>query len=446
MALASLEYSISALKRVSWTTTQEERTISREYPLNVLKETPDEYVARTYFQFLWLPESIMPLGLFVPSLRRVQAPPADSTMTHPLHALLERLLLTTRSATNKYHVELPYILANGGGEGEEEESLMWFAVTREKSENDEEEPWLNDSWRSKWMERMERREVQIQILLYLLKLSLPGPAPPPEVSSPNKRRKLGDPSPPTLEDRLESFMDKLSMWQLVGTLEEGLLHRNKGDRDWMQSFCEDVVEPRFGATLPAQTALLRSKIFPHSPFSDSSDSEDGRAASPDIPNSKRARSVAGPALSVSASAPVKSLGELSRSRSRSLSITLAQEREREQQREGSVGAKRRVFNREVSMKRAFKPRERDAKTVEAERNREKEKAEEKQRAEETKISVAKEQERSLGVTLVAATPVKPKIRPGHNRGSIGSRASAGRVKDEERSSPPDQCIDVSLKS
>lgn len=94
----------------------------------------------------------------MPSMLRVHTQADNTTTPHPLHSLLERLLLTTRAVTNKYHVELPYILANGGGEGEEEESVMWFAVTHEKSENEEEEPWLNESWRSKWMERMERRE------------------------------------------------------------------------------------------------------------------------------------------------------------------------------------------------------------------------------------------------------------------------------------------------
>jgi hypothetical protein len=88
------------------------------------------------------------------------------------------------------------------------------------------------------------QRVQVQILLYMVKLALPGPPPQREISSPSKkRRKLDDPPSPTLEDRLEAFMDKLSMWQLVSTLDEGLLHR-KDDRDWMQVFCEDVVEPR----------------------------------------------------------------------------------------------------------------------------------------------------------------------------------------------------------
>ncbi|KAJ7663892.1 hypothetical protein DFH06DRAFT_1087709 [Mycena polygramma] len=412
MALKPLQYTIPDSTRVPWTATQE-KSISHEYQLNVKDESCDDFIARTYFQFLWLPESIMPLGLLVPSLLRVHA----QTEPHPLHALLERLLLTARAVTNKYHVELPYILANGGGEGEEEESVMWFAVTHEKSENEEEEPWLNEAWRSKWMERMERREVQVQILLYMLKLSLPGPPPPPEVSSPSKkRRKIGEPPPPTLEDRLENFMDKLSMWQLVNHLDEGLLHRN-GERDWMQVFCEDVVEPRFAKTIPEQITLLRSKIFPNSPFSDSSDSEDGRATSPDIPT-KRARSVADPGPSTSAApVPRKTLEEPGRSRSRSLSVTLAEEREREQ-REGSVGTKRRVLNREVSMKRAFKPRERD--TSEADR-KEEERAEEKQRAEEARLAAIEQKERSLGVTLVAATPVKSRtVRPVARRATIKS--------------------------
>ncbi|KAJ7708973.1 hypothetical protein B0H17DRAFT_1124754 [Mycena rosella] len=431
MAVKPLQYALPDVPRVPWTATQE-KTILHEYPLNLKDESSEDFTARTYFQFLWLPDSIMPLRLLIPSLLRVTTLPDSVAQPHPLHALLERLLLTSRAVTNKYHVELPYILANGGGEGEEEESVMWFAVTHEKSENDAEEPWLNDAWRSKWMERMERREVQVQILLYMLKLSLPGPPPPPEIPSPSKkRRKLEDPRSPSLEDRLEAFMDKLSMWQLVSTLNEGLLHR-KGDRDWMQTFFEEVVEPRFGTPLAAQTALFRSKIFPHSPFSDFSDSEDERATSPDLQTDRaRSVSVAVSERGASASAaPRKTLAEPARSRSRSLSVSLAQERELEQQREGSAGAKRRVLNREVSMKRAFKPRERDPQAVEAER-REKERAEEKQRAEDARGAAAREEERRRqGVMLVAATPVKSKVRPRANAGR-------GRGGEEERGSSPD---------
>ncbi|KAJ6568379.1 hypothetical protein DFH09DRAFT_433930 [Mycena vulgaris] len=243
---------------------------------------------------------------------------------------------------------------------------------------------------------------------------------------------LTDPPSPSLEDRLEAFMDKLSMWQLVSNLDEGLLHR-KDDRDWMQVFCEDVVEPRFGTTISAQTALLRSKIFPHSPFSDFSDSEEEGATSPDIPVDRaRSMSVAtadrGASASAAAAAPRKTLAEPARSRSRSLSITLAQEREREQRREGSVGAKRKVLNREVSMKRAFKPRERDPQAIEAER-KEKERAEEKQKAEDARLAAIREKEKERqGTTLVAATPVKSQVRPRANTGRQ-------RVEDERGSSP-----------
>ena len=53
---------------------------------------------------------------------------------------------------------------------------------------------------------------------------------------------------PTAEERLESFMDKLSTWQLLGTLSTIVptLRTSSGpfkdDRDWMQVFCEDLVE------------------------------------------------------------------------------------------------------------------------------------------------------------------------------------------------------------
>ena len=51
---------------------------------------------------------------------------------------------------------------------------------------------------------------------------------------------------------LEMFMDKLAMWQLMGSLDDtrrataNVSAKGNGkepdDRDWMQIFCEDVVE------------------------------------------------------------------------------------------------------------------------------------------------------------------------------------------------------------
>jgi hypothetical protein len=135
---------------------------------------------------------------------------------------------------------------------------------------------------------------------------------------------------------------------------------------------------------------------------------------------------------VPASTRKKTLEEPVRSRSRSLSVTLAEEKEREQ-REGSVGAKRKVLNREISMKRVFKPRERDTSEID---RKEKEKAEEQQRAEEARLKAIKQQERSLGVTLVAATPVKSKtVRPVVNR--AGTIKSGVPSRQEAHDASPD---------
>lgn len=49
----------------------------------------------------------------------------------------------------------------------------------------------------------------------------------------------------SIEDRLEAFMDKLSMWQLVNKLDAAVSDVNKDKRDWMQIFCEDVVESQY---------------------------------------------------------------------------------------------------------------------------------------------------------------------------------------------------------
>lgn len=49
---------------------------------------------------------------------------------------------------------------------------------------------------------------------------------------------------PTVQERLESFMDKLSMWQLVVNVNDSDKPTNKDERDWMQTFCETIVEPQ----------------------------------------------------------------------------------------------------------------------------------------------------------------------------------------------------------
>lgn len=99
---------------------------------------------------------------------------------------------------------------------------------------------------------MMRYRVQIQILLYLLKLSLPGPCTPlPPVKMPandvvpsTKKKRTKEQTKvviPTAQERLESFMDKLSIWQLVIKMNDSNKLSNKDEHDWTQTFCENVV-------------------------------------------------------------------------------------------------------------------------------------------------------------------------------------------------------------
>ncbi|KAG2049921.1 hypothetical protein BDR06DRAFT_960789 [Suillus hirtellus] len=154
---------------------------------------------------------------------------------------LSNLSFSLRAAVNKYHNELPHILLDGGGLGEAEESMMWYALGYEKVDgsaerNDhltgEDNAMLEEKWRSGWLEHMEQREVQIQILLYFFKLSSWTMHPITAcrsathgqyfIYSPVKlsrlwKKKKEKPNLiiPSSIERLESFMDKLSMWQLA---------------------------------------------------------------------------------------------------------------------------------------------------------------------------------------------------------------------------------------
>ena len=121
----------------------------------------------------------MPLHLLVPSLQRINASSASTSdaSIHPMHAFLVPLLLTTRSSANKYHTELPQILSDGGGAGEMEETMMWYALTHEKADEETqnslpesaEGPWVAPKWRQKYLERMERREYVVFFFCFSLR-------------------------------------------------------------------------------------------------------------------------------------------------------------------------------------------------------------------------------------------------------------------------------------
>ena len=54
MAITEL-YTLDSKIRVSWSVAQE-KSISTDYPFELHAEPLEQYVARTYLQFLWLPQ------------------------------------------------------------------------------------------------------------------------------------------------------------------------------------------------------------------------------------------------------------------------------------------------------------------------------------------------------------------------------------------------------
>ncbi|KAF8067597.1 hypothetical protein FPV67DRAFT_1492599 [Lyophyllum atratum] len=418
--VSALHYSLGSGSRVNWTATQE-KSLAADFPLDLGQESDAQFVARTYLQFLWLPESIMPLKLLVPSLLRVTSEPSAP---HALHGHLKPLLQTTRSASRKYRVELPQILSNGGGAGEIEESMMWYALNQETADDDlwsriSEGPWEDENWRQSWIERMERREFQIQTLLYCLKLSLPGPPPPPpsQKKGKGKRSRTEAIVGPPLEDFLEVFMDKMSTWQMTDGLgnDTRFIDKSSNDKplDWLQTFFENIVKPQFEAQLPDICSLMRSKIYPESPFSSSSgpsSPSSSRGTSPDIPNTQPGKhgtstSMREPSPALSTTSSKAQRQPLERNRSRSLSVSLALERER------SVTTnppKKRVLNREISMSRAFKPKAHTGPKIDASKKT------------SSQVEAPPKKEKDEGMLLVEATPTKPKLTRTQSQSTFGN--------------------------
>lgn len=103
----------------------------------------------------------------------------------------------------------------------------------------------------------------------------------------------------------------------------------------------------FKPQLPDLCTLLRSKVFPSSPFSDTEG--DGALSDTAEPQASTSR-----LPSPTASIPPRTTNIL-RSRSRSISVSLAQE-QKERDRASTAPPKKRILNREVSMSRVFKPK------------------------------------------------------------------------------------------
>ncbi len=75
-----------------------------------------------------------------------------------MHHLLDTILLRSREASDKYRTELVQILADGGGAGELEESMMWYAWNYEKLPSDAPTEEQEEKWKRSWLDRLEQKE------------------------------------------------------------------------------------------------------------------------------------------------------------------------------------------------------------------------------------------------------------------------------------------------
>ncbi|KZT70647.1 hypothetical protein DAEQUDRAFT_756255 [Daedalea quercina L-15889] len=456
-------HSLSTECPVKWTVAQE-RGLNKELECCDCSGAADgvaAYVKQTYLRFLWLPESIMPLRAVVPALLRLQpglqtSSRYSSSAFLPLRDLLLPFLLTPRTAFQKYHDRMNRMIDNDNDNvaSDDEGQMMWLAYRNAKGDEELEAQTQDangtvsmydaeEAWKERWLTRMEQREVQIQTILHFLLLSLPGPPASPATnlelelpvylsSSKKRKRKQKEatppPSAPELEECVELFMDKLSMWQLMSALDAqdaerqwersaGAKGKGKGEdeRDWMQIFCEDVIELRFKAQLPDLCKLLRSKVFQDSSFTDDPGSPLSTPPASPRPAPKRLKSTASSAQTQhSSTSRIQSRTqdippdphELQRARSRSLSLSLEQERARSLS--ISAGTRKRTIVREVSMTTAFKGKA-QAKAREKQKVAAKAAA---RKAPPADPNLAKARRTTKGITLVAATPVKPKERRG----------------------------------
>ncbi|KAI0086035.1 hypothetical protein BDY19DRAFT_895413 [Irpex rosettiformis] len=445
-----VRYNLNIDCPVKWTATQE-KSISNELPFTEISAPhASERVSHIYHQVLWLPESIMPLDRLVPALMCAVSVALPNTgyhqfEGHELLGLLKPHLMTPRQVTEKYHKRLAALMdQEESSDVDPDDELMWYIMRYDKGVPEDgttpDAQAAYEAWKSAWLNRMEQREIMVQILLHFLLLTLPGipedESKPyiPNISTPNpsprKRKHVSSSSQDSLsaaalEECLEVLMDKLAMWQLIYSVDLNAggdggvrqthrltsFHKNKpkntDDRDWMQIFCEDVVEPAFRSKLPTQCSLLRSKVFQTSPFDDedSFDLPDSPPASPKLDSQRPKKSAS---RANEGSREKKDL-----SRTRSLSITLEEERVRARSRSLSIGPNavhKRALAREVSMTTAFKGKEKKkAQDPSSRRN-----ALGRTKSTADAVVVKAKGKDRVGTTLVAATPRKVKPKGGRS--------------------------------
>lgn len=114
----------------------------------------------------------------------------------------------------------------------------------------------------------------LQVLLHFLILSHPYDSTSSQPGDKKRKRrgkKKAEPTPPDHQENLDVLTDRLCIWRET---EFALSDDNppsyfsssslnpSTERDWLQTFCEDVVRPAFAAALPPLYESFRAKCFP----------------------------------------------------------------------------------------------------------------------------------------------------------------------------------------
>ncbi|KAF8299302.1 hypothetical protein DL93DRAFT_2233933 [Clavulina sp. PMI_390] len=267
-------YSLSNVCPANWPTNAS-FTVVASYPFTSAPadESPDDFVLRTYYETLWMPEVIASLSRFIPTLRRVRS--SSDASTGPLRSLVTPLLLSMKDLSAKYRVEIPQMITSGGTGEDAEEAMILFAWTHEKRPESNSKPLEPDGsekealWTKKWLQRFERRDAMIQVLLHFLVLSLPEDSDSPSTDKKRKRKgKRKANASKGLQDNLDMLIDRLCIWRET----QSHISENAGpstsssafqaERDWLQAFCDDVVRPTFATVATPLYESFRSKCFP----------------------------------------------------------------------------------------------------------------------------------------------------------------------------------------
>lgn len=236
----------------------------------------------------------MPLGQFIPTIRRVvSSSDAPTALSHPL---VMPILRSVKDITSRYRNDIPQMIATGGTGEDAEEAMMLFAWTHEKRPDGSNEMGTEEEretrWVKRWLQRFERREcvlidlttnmwffhltfhsTMIQVLLHFLILSLPTLSSPSDKK--RKRRRKREDLAPDLQEAFDVLTDRLCIWRDTDFISSEPLAGPStfSERDWLQTFCEDVVRPAFGSLLPPLYESFRIKCFPESVGENDSDSE-----------------------------------------------------------------------------------------------------------------------------------------------------------------------------